>query len=79
MRTRTRAARLKSWSARTFFLHVSFYAYECCMAKLKWCATKNFCAVITFTEIFAPLFYSHVEVPITLQTLMTFAIYQDEM
>jgi len=45
---------------------------------LNVCATKNFCAVITFTEIFAPLFYSHVELPITLQTLMIFAIYQDE-
>jgi len=41
----------KNVESGNVFLHFMLHACECCMAKL----TKNFCALLTFTENFALL------------------------
>jgi len=53
MRLRTRAAPLKSWSARMFFHLLYLMHMNAVWHSLYVCATKNCCALLTLTENFA--------------------------
>jgi len=55
MLSRTRAARPKTWSPRTFFYLLCFMHMNAVWQSLYVCATKNCCALLPFTENFAPL------------------------
>jgi len=53
--SRTRDARPKTWSARTFFYLLYFMHMNAVWQSLYVCATKNCCALLTFAENFPPL------------------------
>jgi len=55
MRSSTRVARPKTWSAQTLFVPFIFHAYECCMTKRTRVRYKNCWALLTFTKKFSPL------------------------